>query len=275
MGYTYDKGYLLKRLRENCILKGYSHATSKSYIFHVSKFIDFLNKSSFNLSPAVVKSYLLLQDKSDNYSRLQYFALKFFFENVLRKQIDFAEIPVKKRARSLPKVISKEKIKLLIDSTENIKHQLVIKILYSSGLRLSELLNLKRKDLDPDRKIIYVRLGKGKKDRITLLSEKLNKELFIYICKTNFKTEYLFEGRRGKYSKKSVQKILDSAGKRIGLKVTPHMLRHSFATHLLESGVDLSYIQKLLGHSDLKTTEIYLHVSTKNLENIKSPLDNI
>ncbi|MBT7238018.1 tyrosine-type recombinase/integrase, partial [Candidatus Woesearchaeota archaeon] len=135
--------------------------------------------------------------------------------------------------------------------------------------------NLKRKDLDPDRKIIYVNQGKGKKDRITLLSEKLNKELFAYICKNDFKTEYLFEGRKGKYSKKSVQKILDSAGTKTGFKVTPHMLRHSFATHLLESGVDIAYIQKLLGHSDVKTTEIYLHVSNKNLEKIKSPLDDL
>ena len=148
-------------------------------------------------------------------------------------------------------------------------------MLYSSGLRLSELLNLKRKDLDFDRNIIYVKLGKGNKDRITLMSESLKIDLLRYYSKYEFKTEYVLEGRNGKYTKKSVQKVLENYGKNAGIKLTPHMLRHSFATHLFEAGTDIRYIQKLLGHSDLKTTEIYTKVSNKDLSKIKSPLDNL
>jgi len=138
------------------------------------------------------------------------------------------------------------------------------------------LLNLKREDIHPDRKVIIVQQGKGKKDRITLLSEGLAKELFSYICRADFKTKLLFESNRGgKYSQKSIQKVLESASKQLGKKVTPHMLRHSFATHLLEQGTDIRYIQMLLGHSNLKTTQIYTHVANQELENIKSPLDNL
>ena len=163
----------------------------------------------------------------------------------------------------------------MIESTANIKHKLIIKLLYSTGLRLSELLNLKRKDIDFDRNIINIKSGKGKKDRITLISQDLRLDLLKYYSNYKFNTEYILEGRKGKYTKKSVQKVLDNLGKKIKIKVTPHMLRHSFATHLLEQGTDIRIIQKLLGHSNLNTTEIYTHVSNHNLLNIRNPLDNL
>jgi len=222
-----------------------------------------------------VKRYILVQNVGINTSRLQYAAISFFFREVLKKPFSFEQVPIKKKEKQLPKVISKEKIKQMIDLTENLKHKLIIKLFYSSGLRLQELINLKRKDIDFERGILNVKKGKGNKDRVTLISEGLKLDLLKYYSNNVFKTERVFEGRNGTYTKKSVQKVLDSAGRKVGIKVTPHMLRHSFATHLLEAGTDIRHIQKLLGHSDLKTTEIYTHVWTKDLSKIRSPLDNL
>ncbi|MCF7910089.1 tyrosine-type recombinase/integrase [Candidatus Pacearchaeota archaeon] len=275
MNYPLNNENYLKKLVDRCKLRGYSQQTIKSYSYNVKRFLDFIEKSRLNLSKDNVKSYLLAQNVSVNSSRLQYASISFFFREILDKPFSLEEIPIKKKEKSLPKVISKEKIKQIIELTNNLKHRLIIKILYSSGLRLQELIDLKRKDIDFEKKLIYVKKGKGKKDRTTLISEALKLDLLKYYSNNIFKTEYVFEGRNGKYTKKSVQKVLDEAGKKINTKITPHMLRHSFATHLLEAGTDIRHIQKLLGHSNLKTTEIYTHVSTKDLSKIKSPLDNL
>lgn len=262
----------IEEIEKLCILKGFSQQTSKAYCFHVNKFLQFVNRSGLNLSNESVKSYLLSQKYSVNSSRLVHASIGFFFREILKKPFTSFDVPRKKKENSLPKVISKQKIKQLIDSTGNIKHRLIIKFLYSSGLRLSELLNLKRKDIDFDRNIINVKKGKGKKDRITIISKSISEDLLRYYC-SSFKTEYVFEGRKGKYSKKSVQKVLEKAGKKIGINLHPHMLRHSFATHLLETGTDLRYIKDLLGHSNIRTTLIYTKVSNKDLSKIKNPLD--
>lgn len=273
MDYTKSNLEYLQKLKERCILRGYSKQTIKSYNYNVRKFLDFIEKSRFNLSKESVKSYLLSQNVAVNSSRLQYASISFFFREILNRPFSFEEIPIKKKEKQLPKLISKEQIKEMIYLTDNLKHKLIIKFLYSSGLRLQELINLKRKDIDFDRNLLYVQKGKGKKDRITIISESLKLDLLKYYSQNTFKTEYIFEGRKGKYTKKSVQKVLENLGRKIGIKVHPHMLRHSFATHLLEGGTDIRHIQKLLGHSDIKTTEIYTHVSSKDLSNIKSPLD--
>ena len=275
MDYTKPKENYLQAVKERCILRGFSNQTIKSYVYNVKRFLEFIGKSGFNLSKEGVRSYLLAQNVGINSSRLQYASISFLFREILNRPFSFEEIPIKKKEKQLPKVISKEKIKQMIDLTENLKHKLLIKILYSSGLRLQELIDLKRKNIDFERGIINVKKGKGNKDRITLISDELKLDLLKYYSNNTFKTEYVFEGRSGKYTKKSVQKVLKLAGMKIRMRVTPHMLRHSFATHLLEQGIDIRHIQKLLGHSDLKTTEIYTHVSTKDLSNIKSPLDNL
>jgi site-specific recombinase XerD len=269
MDYT---GYLGK-LRDECVLRGYSSQTLKAYNHHVGDFFSFIDKSRLNLNNKGVRLYLLSQDLSVNSMRLKYAALSFFFREVLKRPFTPGEVPIQKKEKKLPKVLSKEQITKLIDLADNIKHRLVIKLLYSSGLRLDELINLKRGDIDFDRNLIHVKKGKGKKDRVTLLSDTLKLDLLKYYSKSSFDTEYILEGRNGKYTKKSVQKVLKNLGKKMGINVHPHMLRHSFATHLLDSGVDVRYIQKLLGHSDLKTTEIYTHVSNRDISNIKSPLD--
>ena len=278
MGYTVIdadlKSKFLSELRNVCVLKGFSSQTIKAYSFCVSRFLDFIVKSSLNLDVLGVKSYLLSLDLSLNSCRLHYVAVSFFFREVLLRPFSLEEVPIKKKPKGLPKVLSKEQIMLLIDSTDNVKHKLLVKMLYSSGLRLQELIDLRRDCIDFDRNIIRVIRGKGNKDRITLFSESIKLDLLKYYSKYDFKTKYVFEGRSGKYTKKAVQKVLDGLGRKIGVGVHPHMLRHSFATHLLESGVDIRFIQKLLGHRDVSTTEIYTKVSSRDLWKIKSPLDD-
>ena len=275
MSYLISRRAFIEKLVEECKLRGFSPQTIKSYSFHISQLIGYLDKSRLNLDSQGVRSYLLSQDKSRNTIRLSQMAIRFFFLEVIKKPFEIQDIPIMKKEKKLPKVISKEKIKQMLDECENLKHKLIIQFLYSSGIRLSELLNLKREDIDLDRNIINIRSGKGKKDRITILSNSIKKDLLKYYSKQEFKTKYIFEGRKGKYSKKSVQKILERVGKKNKIRVHPHMLRHSFATHLLEQGTDIRHIQKLLGHSDISTTEIYTQVSNKHLSNIKSPLDDL
>jgi len=275
MSYLIPIDIFIEKLQERIKLRGFSEQTKKSYCYHVKDFLSFLDKSRLNLNEEGIKLYLLSLNLSNNSVRLKIMAIKFFFLEVLKSSINNFDIPNPKKHKILPKILSKEDIKEIINLNTNLKHRLIIKILYSSGLRLQELIDLKRNDIDFDRNLIFVKSGKGKKDRFTLLSQEIKLDLLKYYSSFNFKTDYVLEGRNKKYSKKSVQKILESSGKKIGKKITPHMLRHSFATHLLESGIDIRYIQKLLGHSDLKTTEIYTHVSDKNLQNIKSPLDSL
>lgn len=263
------------RLSEECDLRGFTHQTKKTYSYVVASFLHFIEKRGLTLDKTGVKLYLLSLKVSANAARLYHAALKFFFASVLNDPFSDVEIPKKRKPKTLPKVLSKEQIKKVINSTTNLKHRLIIKLLYSSGLRLQELINLKRSHIDLDRNVINVVQGKGKKDRVTLLSKELQLDLLKYYGSTNFSTEYVFEGWKGKYSKKSVQKVLEKAGSSIKTKLTPHMLRHSFATHLLESGVDIRFIQKLLGHADVKTTEVYTHVSNQSLAGIQNPLDHL
>ena len=177
----------------------------------------------------------------------------------------------------LPKVISKEEVAEMIRRTENIKHRCIISVLYSAGLRRGELLNLKLNDIDGKRMLITVRAAKGNKDRVTILSPFVLEELRNYFKEYRPK-EFLFEGQnRKQYSAESVGSIIKASAMRAKIKkrVTPHMLRHSFATHLLEDGADLRYIQSLLGHSSSKTTEIYTQVTLNHVKNIQSPFDSL
>ena len=183
--------------------------------------------------------------------------------------------PIKEKR--LPKPISKTDVIALIDNTNNIKHRCIASLLYSSGLRRQELINLKLTDIDVSRMTVRINAGKGKKDRITILSKAFLNIFKPYLAA--YKPEYFaFEGSAGvQYSATSVGKIIGNAALKAGLSqhVTPHMLRHSFATHLLEAGTDLRYIQSLLGHSSVKTTEIYTQVSMSHINSIVSPLDSV
>jgi len=179
-----------------------------------------------------------------------------------------------RKQRQLPKVLSKREIKDLIDCTNNIKHRRIVSLLYSSGLRRSELLNLKIEDIDGKRVLITVNGAKGNKDRMTVLSPTVLEELRTYFKEYRPQT-YLFEGPRNKpYSASGVLKLIANAAKKAGIqkKVTPHMLRSSFATHLLEDGTDIRHIQLLLGHDSTKTTEIYTHVAETSFKGVKDLL---
>jgi integrase/recombinase XerD len=201
-------------------------------------------------------------------------ALKFFYDEVLKKNIVTFKSP--KVPKKLPTVLTREEVKTLIDSIKNKKHKLIVMMLYSSGLRLSELVNLRLGDLELNEKVGWVRGGKGEKDRMFVLSDRVIEELKDFL-KGKQASDHIFIGRKGKISERMVQKIVSTAAKNAGINkhVSTHTLRHSFATHLLESGESIRKIQELLGHASLTTTQVYTHVSAEELKKVKSPLDEI
>ncbi|WP_264522491.1 tyrosine-type recombinase/integrase [Flavobacterium sp. N2469] len=222
--------------------------------------------------------YILKNNLSASYQNQIVNAIKLFFQTIRETKMIVDKIHRPKNAKTLPNVLSKEEVKLILNAHSNIKHKMMLSLIYSCGLRCGELLALRPVHIDSKRNIVLLKNSKGKKDRITPLSPKILEMLREYYVL--FKpTTYLFEGANPgePYSEKSLQSVLKQALKKIGITkpVTLHWLRHSFATHLLESGTDLRYIQELLGHQSSKTTEIYTHVSTKSIQQIKSPFDDL
>lgn len=261
-------------------IRKYSLNTARIYISMFERFMNHYKHidSLLKLGENEINQYLqslVIAKKSDSYINQSINAIKFYYEVVLEMPNRFYQVERPFKQESLPKVISKESVLKMINGCKNIKHRCIISILYSAGLRRSELLNLKINDIDSERMTIRVNQGKGNKDRITLLSTRLLKDLREYY-KAYLPKTLLFEGPHGEpYSETSVSKIVKRAAYYAGITkpVTPHMLRHSFATHLLENGTDLRYIQTLLGHTSLKTTEIYTHVAINGMSKIKNPLD--
>ncbi|WP_225036547.1 site-specific tyrosine recombinase/integron integrase [Winogradskyella sp. SM1960] len=267
------EAYLLK-----LELKRYSNNTVKNYVCSFESFINYYyNEDPITLNEVDIRKYLqkLIQDgKSNSYINLTINSIKFFYEVVHEMPNRFYSIERPRKEKQLPEVLSKEEIVQIINHTNNLKHRCIVGLLYSAGLRRSELLNLAITDIDSKRMVIKVNNAKGNKDRITVLSPVILKDLKEYY-KAYRPKEYLFEGiRGGKYSATSVLSIVSNAAKKAGIvkKVSPHMLRHSFATHLLENGTDLRHIQLLLGHNSTKTTEIYTHVANKSFMEIKDLL---
>ncbi len=260
-------------------LKRYANSTVRTYVSFFEMFINFhKDKELHAIDESDIRVFLqnLIQKKvSNSYINQAINAIKFYYEVVLGMPNRFYEIERPRKESKLPKVISKEEILTIIDNTNNLKHKCIVQLLYGSGLRRSELLNLKINDIDSKRMLVRVEGSKGNKDRQTLLSKTALNDLRRYYTKYEPQV-YLFEGKKGmKYSGASVLKVVKIAAEkaRIRISVTPHVLRHSFATHLLESGTDLRQIQVLLGHGSSKTTEIYTHVATNTFESIKNPLD--
>ena len=267
------EAYLLK-----LELKRYSDNTVRNYVACFESFINYYyDIEPLNLNENDVRKYLqkLIQEgKSNSYINLTINSIKFFYEIVHGLPNRFYTIERPRKEKQLPNVLSKEEIVKIINNTNNIKHKCIVGLLYSSGLRRSELLNLKVTDIDSKRMVVIIKNAKGNKDRISVLSPSILKDLKAYYLAYRPKV-YLFEGVGGsQYSVTSVIKILSAAAKKAGIhkKVTPHMLRHSFATHLLENGTDIRHIQILLGHSSTKTTEIYTHVANKSFMEIKDLL---
>lgn len=259
-------------------IKKYSENTVKTYVHHFERFINhFKSIEPKDITEHEVRQYLqkLAGDgRSHSYLNQTVNSIKFYFEAVMGMPNRFYAIERPRKQKQLPKVLSKSEVLDLIDSTNNLKHRCIVSLLYSAGLRRSELLNLKLEDIDGKRMLIRVRAAKGNKDRMTVLSPTLLKDLREYYIEYRPKS-FLFEGPGNKpYSASSVLKIISSASRKAGIykKVTPHMLRHSFATHLLEDGTDIRHIQLLLGHNSTKTTEIYTHVAETSFNSIKDLL---
>lgn len=269
---------ILIKTSQKLKLKGSSPKTIKVYLYNISNFMKWLNKDIKLANKANIEEYILeLIDKDfqENTIRQILASLNFVFSNILYKDlVSIESIPRPKKKKQLPKVITKEEFKELLENITNKKHKLMITLLYSSGLRVSELVNIKREQLNITQNTLLVKQAKGKKDRITILSQKLKNELLEYLLQTQFKTNYLFESQREtKYTIRTIEAILKKTSKPLNKHITPHMLRHSFATHLLENGIDIRLIQKLLGHSKIETTTIYTRVATNTISNIKSPFD--
>ena len=263
-----------KRYSPNTI-KTYSEALKSFLIFYREKTITEITNEDVVIYN---NEYILKNNLSSSYQNQIVNAIKLFFTTIRGTKIEIDKIHRPKRSKNLPNVLSKEEIKLILNAHSNIKHKTMLSLIYSCGLRRSELLNLKPADINSKRGIVIIKQGKGKKDRISPLSLKILEMLREYysIYKPAI---WLFEGQNSgeKYSEQSLQSVLKQALQKVGTKkpITLHWLRHSYATHLLESGTDLRYIQELLGHSSSKTTEIYTHVSTKSIQQIKSPFDDL
>jgi integrase/recombinase XerD len=267
----------LEKLETELKLRAFSERTVQSYMFYNKKFLEFIKKEPDQVTEDDVKKYiadLLSKNISPKSVVLIKAALKFFYDEILKKNIVTFKSP--KVSQKLPTVLTREEVKKLIDSVDNKKHKLIIKLLYSSGLRLSEVINLKVGDIELDEGIGWVRSGKGKKDRIFIISDKIVDDLKSQIRRKD-ETQFLFEGWDGAMSARNVQKIVSSAVKKaeINKSVHVHTLRHSFATHLLESGEDIRKIQELLGHTNLSTTQLYTHLTTEDLKKVKNPLDSL
>jgi site-specific recombinase XerD len=274
-----SRAHPLASLAQELVIRGFSQRTIKSYLSHNQRFLDFIDKSAREINNQDIKDYLLFL-KAKNYTNTSVnnviSALKFYYQQVLKRRL-FFNVVRPKREKHLPQVLSKQQIKSIIAAAANLKHQLIISLLYGSGLRVSEVVVLKIEDLDLENKYIFVRGGKGNKDRYTLLSQNSIDLAREYLKILSAEQKYLFSGAesRGYLHTRTVQKIFAAACQKVKIKtnVTCHSLRHSFATHLLENGVSIRYIQKLLGHQSIKTTEIYLKVARDFWQNLNSPLD--
>lgn len=272
----------LKKYIEELQLKGYSINTIRTYR---NEFIQLLiilkNKNVIDCDENKIRSYFLYcintLKLSENTLQSRINAIKFYFEKVLKRKKFFYEIPRPKKHSILPKHINNQDIKKLFEVTQNLKHNTMLKLCYGMGLRVSEIVNLKIQHIDSKNMQVFIERAKGKKDRYVNLPETILEQLRMYFKEYKPK-EYLFEGQYGgQYSARSVQLVFKNAmkGAKINKSVGIHSLRHSFATHLLENGTDIRFIQELLGHKDIKTTLIYTQVSDKSIRKVKSPLDNM
>ncbi|NMH23826.1 tyrosine-type recombinase/integrase [Flavobacterium solisilvae] len=263
--------------------KRYSESTIVTYSEALKSFLVFYNnKAIADISNEDVivynNEYILKSGLSSSYQNQIVNSIKLYFKTCRDTKIEVDKIHRPKREKVLPNVLSKEEVKAILEAHSNLKHKMMLSLIYSCGLRCGELLALQPVHIDSKRNIVLLKNAKGKKDRIAPLSPKILEMLREYY-KLFKPTTYLFEGQHAgtPYDSRSLQKVLKLAlnKARIVKPVTLHWLRHSYATHLLESGTDLRYIQELLGHSSSKTTEVYTHVSTKSIQHIKSPYDDL
>ncbi len=258
-------------------LQHLSRKTIAAYHRYVDECIRFVNVSPKDVTGQHIRNYLewmIENGKSPSTLNTAYSALQYYFKKILHRKF-FASIPRSKEPKKLPSVLSVEEIRKLIDALQNPKHNCIIQLLYGTGIRVGELVRLRMHDFDFDRNCIHIQRSKGAKDRIVMLPTAL-RDTLLNQHRLKLPTDFLFtNGRSERLTEASIQKIVHHAAVTAGISkvVTPHTLRHSFATHLLESGTDIRYIQELLGHAKLETTQIYTHVSAQAARKISSPLD--
>lgn len=278
-----DKIAEIESFKKYLNTKRYSANTVKTYSEALQTFLLFYNEkevSKINNADVVnfYDEYILAKNLSASFQNQIVNSIKLYFKTIRETAVNVDKIYRPKRDRLLPNVLSKEEIKKILTAHTNIKHKAMLCLIYSCGLRRSELLSLKPKDIDSKRNLVIIRQAKGKKDRIAPLSPAILDILRTYYKQYN-PTDWLFEGQYPStaYDERSLANVLKQAVQKTNIKkpVTLHWLRHSYATHLLESGTDLRYIQEILGHKSSRTTEIYTHVSTKSLQKVKSPFDDL
>ena len=275
-----------KRTKNELIVRGYTKRTIDQYVMYITDFISYTKAKSIDLESLTeenIISYLAFKkEKLTNTSlAMVYSAVHFFVKHTL-KSTAINDIKMPKKGKYLPTVLSKEEVKVLLDTVDKKekRNKLIIELLYSSGLRVSELCDLKLENIDINQALLNIKSGKGDKDRIVILSKKWIDD-YIKFAKKFFKNtpkEYVFCKKNGKpLSPDTIQKIIRDVAKESGIHkhVTPHTIRHSFATHLLEAGENIRKIQTLLGHASLSTTQIYTKVSTNEIKKTKSPLDSL
>ena len=267
---------IFENLARELRIRNYSQKTVKSYIYYNQELLRFCQKDPREINTEDIKAYLdfLTREHSSATVSVAYNALLFYYKQIWRRSF-FISLSHPRKEKHLPMVLSKEEALHMMSVLSNPKHKCILAILYGTGVRVSELTHIRMRDVDLDRGLLRVYQGKGKKDRQTLLPAAL-REILRKQQKVKKPNDFLFTNGRGdKLTEASIQKIVAHAAIEagIGKTVSPHTLRHSFATHLLENGTDIRYIQELLGHAKLQTTQIYTHVASHNLVGIKSPLD--
>jgi len=273
---------LRSRFEREVLIRGYSRSTAKAYRNHIRAFLRHVDRPAAEVEDAHIRQYLhhLVAEKDASRAHLNQAvsAIKFLYDKVLASPRTVAGIPRPRGERKLPVVLGREEMRLLLAAPANLKHRALLLLAYSAGLRVGEVVRLRPSDIDSDRGLIRIRSGKGRKDRYSVLSPAVLGVLREY-WRTHRPGEWLFPGgREGRHiTVRSAQKIVARAKETAGIRrnVTMHTLRHSFATHLLEDGVDLRYVQELLGHTKPETTMIYTHVTRKDLARIRSPLDGL
>lgn len=276
------KSDLLVKFKHHLTLKNFSESTIRAYQNGLHILLNYIHKNNLdNITPSILESFFFYCKKEAGYSysmmKQLLASVKFLYEEVLKEPVDFNFNIKMKKPSTIPEVLSVEEVQRFLNSFSNLKHKSIFTLCYSAGLRLSEILNLKISDIDSERMQIRIHQAKGKKDRYSVLASSVLKLLREYV-KDYQPKEFLFEGQNGgKYSASSIQNLMRKHRKlaKIRKKATPHTLRHSFATHLLDNGTDIRFIQELLGHKHISTTQIYTHVSSRSLKEVKSPIENL
>ncbi len=268
---------LLHKIENELKLRNYSRKTIKSYLTCLTDYFRYIKNLTKDPDIGLIKKYLLekqAKGQSSQTINLYLHSIKYFYREIFKNNIPI-EIKFAKTANKLPVVLSKNEIEKIISSIDNQKHRLLVALSYGAGFRVSEIINLKIKDIDLAELTVHLKGAKGNKDRLTIFPEKIRSGL-SEIMALRDKNDFVFKSERGgPLTERSVQKIVENALKKchINKEASFHSLRHSFATHLLENGVDVRYVQELLGHANIRTTQIYTKVTNPSLKKIKSPLE--